>query len=134
MGSICYAKSRRTSAAVRSSKSPTMTPEAIAQVRALLKDSLIVWRVHGEVDPAEPQGVAVIRAEDGAVVSVEHAPQSESPIRWWVRWHTPGATAETSPLPRSRPCTSAVGLLRTVREALGAEVGRRLRIGPEAGA
>ncbi len=110
-----------------------MTPEALARVRALLADSLMVWRVRGEVAAGEPPAVAVIRAEDGTVVWVEPAPESESPIRWWVRWHVPGAAAQALPAPRSRPCTSAVGLLRTVREALGAEGGRRLRIGSAGG-
>ena len=110
-----------------------MTPEASERTRALLADSLAVWRVRGDVAPGEPPAVAVIRAEDGTVVWVEPAPESETPIRWWVRWHAPDAAAEAAPLPRSRPCTSAVRLLRTVRQALGAEDGRRLRIGPSAG-
>lgn len=110
-----------------------MTPEASARARALLADSLTVWRVHGDVIPGEPPAVAVIRAQDGIVVWVETAPQSERPVRWWVRWHAPGAAGQASPPKRSRPCTSAVGLLCAVREALGAAGGRRLRIAPSAG-
>ena len=107
-----------------------MTPEASARTRALLADSLMVWRVRGDVVLGEPPAAAVIRAQDGTVVWVEPAPESERPVRWWVRWHAPGATGQASPLARSRPCNSAVGLLRAVREALGAEGGRRLRIAP----
>lgn len=111
-----------------------MTPEASARTRALLADSLTVWRVRGDVAPGEPPAVAVIRAEDGTVVWVEPALASESPIRWWVRWQAPGAAAHASPAPRSRPCTSVLGLLRTVRHALGAESGYTLRIAPSSDA
>jgi hypothetical protein len=101
--------------------------------RALLADSLAVWRVRGAVQAGEPPAVAVIHAEDGTVVRVERASESERPVRWWVRWHGLNAAAQGAGATRSRPCTSAVGLLRAVREALGAEGGRRLRIGPSAG-
>ncbi len=101
--------------------------------RALLADSLAVWHVRGAVQAGEPPTVAVIHAEDGTVVRVEHALDSERPVRWWVRWREFNAAAQGGNTSRSRPCTSAVGLLRAVREALGAEGGRRLRIGPSAG-
>jgi hypothetical protein len=100
--------------------------------RALLADSLAVWHVCGTVQAGEPSEVAVIHAEDGTVVRVERALDSERPVRWWVRWHEFNAAAHGADASRSRPCTSAVGLLRAVREALGAEGGRRLRIGPSA--
>ena len=101
-----------------------MNTETPALVRALLNDSLVVWKVRGEVTSGEPPADAVVHAEAGTVVSVEQAPASDAPIRWWVRWHSPGS------VPRSRPCTSVVGLLRTVRDALGAEPGYRVRIAP----
>lgn len=112
----------------------SMTPDASARIRALLADSLTLWKVRGDVTPGAPPVDAVIHAEDGTVVWVEPALASESPIRWWVRWHAPGAAARASPVPRSRPCTSAVGLLRTVREVLGAESGYTLRIAPSSDA
>lgn len=104
-----------------------MTAEASARIRALLADSLAVWKVRGNVTPGEPPADAVIHAENGTVVWVEPAQAPDAPIRWWVRWHEPGGA------PRSRPCASAVGLLRTVREALGAGNGYRLRIAPAPG-
>lgn len=107
-----------------------MTPEASERTRALLVDSLAVWHVRGAVQAGEPPAVAVIHAEDGTVVRVEPAPESESPVRWWVRWHRMDAAMRGAGATRSRPCTSAVGLLRTVREALSAEGGRRLQIAP----
>ncbi len=58
----------------------SMTPEASAQIRALLADSLTVWRIRGEVAPGEAAAVAIVRAEDDTVVWVEPAPESESLI------------------------------------------------------
>jgi hypothetical protein len=98
-----------------------------AAARSLLSDSLTVWRVHGVVEASELPVIAVIHAEDGTVARVESAIASEAPIRWWVRWQPPGAATS-----RSRPCTSIVMLLRTVRVALGAENGNRLRLAPTA--
>ena len=110
-----------------------MTSDASQRARTLLADSLAVWHVRGTVQAGEPSEVAVIHAEDGTIVRVERALDSERPVRWWVRWHELNAAAQGAGASRSRPCTSAVGLLRAVREALGAEGGRRLRIGPSAG-
>lgn len=110
-----------------------MTMDASQTARALLADSLTVWHVRGTVKAGEPSEVAVIQAEDGTVVRVERALDSERPVRWWVRWRELNAAAQGADASRSRPCTSAVGLLRTVREALGAEGGPRLRIGPSPG-
>ncbi len=110
-----------------------MTPEASARARTLLADSLAVWRVRGAVQAGDPPAVAVIHAEDGTVVRVEPAPASESPVRWWVRWHRMDAATGAAGAMRSRPCTSTVGLLRTVREALSADGGRRLQIAPSPG-
>jgi 5-enolpyruvylshikimate-3-phosphate synthase len=105
-----------------------MQASDVAQVRALLADSLDVWRVHGIVADAEAPAIALIRGEDGTLVRVEIAAAADAPIRWWVRWRTHDAMAM-----RSRPCTSIVMLLRTVRAALGADAGRKLRIAPGAG-
>lgn len=54
-----------------------MTPEASAQIRALLADSLTVWRICGEVAPGEAAAVAILCAEDDAVVWVKPAPESK---------------------------------------------------------
>ena len=106
-----------------------MTPEVPDRVRALLAESLAVWRVGGSVAAGEPPVAAVVHGES-TVVRVEIAAESENPIRWWVRWHDAGAAAGGAP--RSRPCASVVGLLRAVRDALNVEGSRRLRIAPSA--
>jgi hypothetical protein len=104
-----------------------MTEAASERARALLAQSLAVWRVSGTVEAGEPPVVAVIHG-DGTVVRVEIAAESECPIRWWVRWHA--SDAAPNAVPRCRPCASTVGLLRTVREALNIEGGSSLRIAP----
>lgn len=101
-----------------------MSPESIATARALLTASLSVWKVAGHVEPGDAPAVAEVRADDGTVVRVEPASEDERPVRWWVRWASPGS--ET----RARPAASVVGMLKSVRMALGAEGGNRLRIAP----
>lgn len=91
-------------------------------MRKFLAESLVVWRVRGSVTAGASPAEILVHAGDEVVVRVEPAQPTESPIRWWVRWQAPGAQ------PHSRPCTSTVGLLRTVREAIGAEGGYHLRI------
>lgn len=79
-----------------------MTPPAL---RDLLADSLALWGVAGRV-VVGAEGVAV---ESGALrLVVTPAEATAAPIRWWV-------TREG----RRRPCPSVLGLLRTVRNALG---------------
>ena len=126
MAGFWFATSRTTSAAVLSSEiHAAMRAQDSARARLLLSDSLTVWRVRGGVDAGEHPVIAVIHAEDGTEVRVESAAVAETPIRWWVRWQPPGAATS-----RSRPCTSIVMLLRTVRGALGAENGNKLRLAP----
>jgi hypothetical protein len=105
-----------------------MTEMLASRAYALLAESLVVWQVDGTITAGKYPVVAEIHGE-AAVVQVEIASQSESPIRWWVRWTGSNAPAAGDG-PRSRPCTSTVGLLRGVREALGADGGRALRIAP----
>jgi hypothetical protein len=100
-----------------------MTSDAVQQVCTLLQESLAVWRVGGAVCPGPSPTVAVIRLDDGTTIEVASAARSETPIRWWV--HCRGEATATA---RVRPCNSAVGLLRTVREAAKASGGPRLRI------
>ena len=80
-----------------------MTPSAL---RDLLADSLALWGVAGRVVVAET-GVAVHAA--GAVLVIAPADASDGPIRWWL-------TRDG----RRRPCPSVLGLLRSLRNALGA--------------
>ena len=92
-----------------------------ADVRALLADSLALWRVDGAVAAGALPVVAVIHAGD-ATVWVERPAEGE-PWRWFVRWRSPDMREE-----RSRPCASLVGLLNAVRGALGVERGSALRV------
>ena len=55
-----------------------MSAETSALVRALLKDSLVVWRISGHVTPGEPPANAIIHAASGTVVSVEHAQAADA--------------------------------------------------------
>jgi hypothetical protein len=107
-----------------------MTTALSDQAYTLLEESLGVWQVHGSIRAGEYPVVADIHGA-AAVVRVEIASESERPIRWWVRQQGSEALAAGS-APRSWPCTSTVGLLRGVREALNVDGGRALRIGRSA--
>jgi hypothetical protein len=87
------------------------------ELRDLLADALALWEVPGRVVIAD-EGVA-LRAPDGTALRVTAAEAADRPIRWWVE--KPG---------QRRPCTSVIGLLRTLRNAVGAGDGeaRRLRV------
>lgn len=79
-----------------------MTPPAL---RDLLADSLALWGVAGRVQ-IQHDGVAVVVGNLRLVVAPAGA--GDAPIRWWVMWDG-----------RRRPCPSVLGLLRTLRNALG---------------
>lgn len=92
-----------------------MTPP---ELRALVSDSLALWGVPAAVSVAE-DGVALL-APDGMPLRVRPAAPSERPVRWWLE--RPG---------QRRPCTSVLGLLRGLRNAVGvgeAADARRLRV------
>ena len=91
-----------------------MTPP---ELRDLLADSLALWEVAARPRVAGA-GVALI-APDGTALSIQPAAAEDLPIRWWLE--RPG---------QRRPCTSVLGLLRTLRNAVGAGEGeaRRLRV------
>ncbi|MBL6455138.1 hypothetical protein JMJ55_07365 [Belnapia sp. T6] len=88
-----------------------MTPP---ELRDLLADALALWEVPGRVAIAEG-GVAL----EGMGLRIQAARDDERPIRWWLE--RPG---------QRRPCTSVTGLLRSLRNAVGAGEGeaRRLRV------
>jgi hypothetical protein len=99
-----------------------MTVAEAERVRVLLRASLQLWEIEGTVDTGGTD-VAVISTVTGAHLRVDKAATSESPVRWWVRWiGTDGVVG------RSRPCPSMVGVLRTVRDAVGAAPGARVAI------
>jgi hypothetical protein len=87
------------------------------ELRDLLADSLALWGV--EARPRVAEGGVVLAAPDGAALRVQAAAPADLPVRWWVE--RPG---------QRRPCTSVLGLLRTLRNAVGAGTGeaRRLRV------
>ncbi len=95
-----------------------MTPP---ELRALVSDSLALWGVAAAVRIAE-DGVA-LTAPDGTPLRLRPAPPEERPVRWWLV--RPG---------QERPCTSVLGLLRGLRNAVGAgeaaDAPRRLRVAP----
>lgn len=79
-----------------------MTPPAL---RDFLADSLSLWGVAGRVHIA---GDGVCISAGDLLVEVTPAPAGDDPIRWWVLRDG-----------RRRPCPSVLGLLRTLRNALG---------------
>ena len=92
-----------------------MTPP---ELRALVSDSLALWGVSAAVTIAE-DGVALL-APDGTPLRLRPASPEERPLRWWLE--RPG---------QRRPCTSVLGLLRGLRNAVGAGEAagaRRLRV------
>ncbi|MCA3322073.1 MAG: hypothetical protein INF75_14000 [Roseomonas sp.] len=80
-----------------------MNPPAL---RALIADSLTLWGVAGRVDIAD-LGVRI--TINDLVLHVTQAAPEEAPMRWWL-------ISET----RRRPAASMLGLLRSLRYALGA--------------
>ena len=91
-----------------------MTPP---ELRDLVADSLALWGVPGRVTVAD-EGVVLV-APDGTPLRIQPAAPAERPLRWWLE--RPG---------QRRPCTSVLGLLRGLRNAVGAGEGeaRRLRV------
>jgi hypothetical protein len=80
-----------------------MNPPAL---RALIADSLTLWGVAGRVDIADA-GVRITAGD--LVLHVAPAAPGEAPMRWWL-------ISEA----RRRPAASMLGLLRSLRYALGA--------------
>jgi hypothetical protein len=77
------------------------------ELRALVLDALSLWGVAAAV-AVDGDGVALI-APDGTPLRVAPASPDERPLRWWLE--RPG---------QRRPCTSVLGLLRALRNAVGA--------------
>ena len=95
-----------------------MTPP---ELRALVSDSLALWGLAGVVAVSVAEDGVVLDAPGGTPLRVRTAPAGERPVRWWLE--RPGQT---------RPRTSVLGLLRGLRNAVGAGEGaeacRRLRV------
>jgi hypothetical protein len=94
------------------------------ELRALVQDSVAVWEVRGARVSVQGDGVAVTTA-DGTVLRLRPAGPEDRPLRWWLE--RPG---------QRRPYPGMVGLLRGLRNALGAGDGlpSRLRLSPADGA
>jgi len=88
-----------------------------AELRALLLDCLTLWGVTGRVEAAD-SGMQVI--VDTTKLRIERASADMLPVRWLL--HRPGRS------PRAAP--SIVAVLTALRNALGAEAGNKIRIGP----
>jgi len=97
----------------------------IDQVRGFLGDSLALWGVEGSVEAGALPVVAVVHVSAHTTVWIERPTGEDAPWRWLVRWRDSGMSDE-----RSRPCASLVGLLSTLRYALGIERGEAVRIAP----
>jgi hypothetical protein len=89
------------------------------ELRDLVADCLDLWGVPGRVAVME-DGVALI-APDGTPLRIRPADRADLPVRWWLE----------RPAQR-RPCTSVLGLLRGLRNAVaaGGVEGQRLRVAP----
>jgi hypothetical protein len=80
---------------------------------------MAVWAVPGRATVAE--GAVRLLTPDGTPIVLRAAGTEDLPIRWWLE--RPG---------QRRPCTSVSGLLRALRNALGAGEGvfSRAKVAP----
>jgi hypothetical protein len=92
-----------------------------AELRALLIDCLALWGARERVVVSDDG--ATITTDDGDYLLQRAAPNMR-PARWLLQ--TPARRTANRP---PRAALSIVALLTTLRNALGAEGGNRLRIG-----
>jgi hypothetical protein len=92
-----------------------------AELRSLLLDCLTLWAVDGRV-AVDDAGVTI--ATQAGDFVVQRAPAELRPVRWLLQ--TPERQVASRP-PRATP--SIVALLSSLRNAVGGEGGRSLRIG-----
>ena len=97
------------------------------QLRGFLADSLALWQVDGTVQTSVAPVIAEIRAVNGAIVWVERA-ADDAPFRWLARWRAAGEAVGGVRELRPRTCSSLVGLLAAVRDALGVARGSAVRV------
>ncbi len=99
-----------------------------ALLHRLLAASLALWQTDAQLLPRDGQTPLLLhRPAHGEWLGVVAAAAQETPIRWWVVWYRddpPGA----QPV-RRKPCASTLGLLRTLREALGVPAQGKARVG-----
>ena len=100
---------------------PEPVAPALQRLCDLLHQSMVLWDVAGTVTVTG--GNLVVRGA-GVRVVVRANGDGDGLIRWFVVGEGAGEDG------RERPCTSVLGVLRTVRAALvGEEPAPRLRIG-----
>jgi hypothetical protein len=99
------------------------------RLRSFLNDSLALWGIAGEVRAGRGAAAAEIRAASGVLIWIERAPAA-TPFRWLVRWRAAGAEPGGVRELRPRACSSLVGVLAAMREALDVERGSAVRIVP----
>ncbi len=113
------------------------------QLEALLRASLELWQVeavlklipHDDRPPAHGPSAplrAWLSLPDGRSLGVAEAAPDDEPFRWWLLWQAPGAALD-APAARRKPCASTLGLLRSLREALGVPAVAKVRVGTGAG-
>lgn len=108
------------------------------QLDDLLRASLELWQCAAVLAPASgeaamqaPLEAWLVLPDGGSLAVIEAAPDDE-PFHWWLQWHGHGAPG-AGPVLRRKPCASTLGLLRSLREALGVAAVARVRIGIGAG-
>jgi len=118
----------------RYSRTRTEIEEAIILndlcLEGFLTDSLALWRVSGAVERGELPVVAIIRADNGAIVWIERPADKDTPFRWAVRWRVAGDAPGGAREQRPRHCASLVGVLKALRSALDVDRGSPVRIAP----
>jgi hypothetical protein len=85
------------------------------ELRDLVADTLAVWEVAAR--PVVAEGAVVLAAPDGTALRISAATADDLPIRWWLEKPD-----------QKRPCTSVTGLLRSLRNAVGAGEGMFSRV------
>ena len=96
-----------------------------AELRALLRDCLILWSITART---EIEDDAIVVTTDQGPFRVSPADPDLRPVRWFLQ--TPERTAAGRP-PRAVP--SIVALLAALRNHIGGEGGERARIGATMG-
>ena len=118
------------------------------QFETLLRASLELWRVEASLrlcapatamadtsNPARASLQAWLGLADGTRLQVVEAGPQDEPFRWWLHWHAGPAVdgVGAGAILRRKPCASTLGLLRSLREALGVAAVAKVRIGGGAG-
>jgi hypothetical protein len=103
--------------------------DRLALTHRLLAESVALWGTDACLLPRSNQAWMLLhRPAAGEWLSVAAAAADEAPIRWWLDWHRSEPAGAVQGY-RRKPCASTLGLLRTLREALGVAPQGRARVG-----